>query len=72
MRSRAAVALVVLFAVAGCGGGGGPRIDRGDAQSSDVFELRTEFGGGFARVLGSSRERYSPRDRLSWFVALSP
>jgi hypothetical protein len=64
MRLRAAVALLVAVAAAGCGGGGSPRIGRDDARSSDVFELRATVGGVFARALGTSREWYSPRDRL--------
>jgi hypothetical protein len=64
MRSRAGVALLVALVAAGCGGGGGPRIDRGDARSSDVLELRTTVGGAFAHSLGTSREWYSPRDGI--------
>lgn len=64
MRSGAGVALLVAVAAAACDGGGPPHIDREDARSSDVFELRTTVGGAFARTLGTSREWYSPRDRF--------
>jgi hypothetical protein len=55
MRSCAGAALLVALA-AGCSGGGAPHIERDDARSSDVFELRTTVGGAFARLLGTSRE----------------
>jgi hypothetical protein len=59
MRRALALLLGAAWVVAGCGSSGSP-LTRGDQHSRDVFELAAKFEGDAAKLLGSSREWYSP------------